>query len=308
MPTPALCPNCAGVLVKSTVHRDMYRCPNCQRVLHRSREDGSQVTFHGEVDVIPLEKIDDSGVAEQAQILDVIPVTMKGPPPSNKGSSYLDRLALGIAHHYLGKILFLILIAPLGGIYLIVNQCVDGIPRSARQTPQVLTCRDLTETRVEDKAFIALTDFHMGNTQVVAEPLGCHKDIWKKAWILVYPTHAAEAGSLRHVLLEMEEGSTLAQLEKLASSGRIQGLVRPADNLLEFSERVRIQLEYPDLELKDCYILQHGTTPPTPLEAYLLLGLGVALVLTGVPIYYVAWRCWHISKDDPSAGRWPKPG
>ena len=65
---------------------------------------------------------------------------------------------------------------------------------------------------------------------------------------------------------------------------------------LKFSEGVRLNMKFPNTDWTKCYLLQHGKAPPTPKETYLNIGVGIALILSGGPIYYFAWRLWRATR------------
>ena len=285
------CPTCKEVIPEGSERiPGAARCPRCQQIVLIGVE-----LIDPPMEVLPVEEPPDVLPVEEP--LDVLPVdkTDATPPPPK---SILERLIRAKLKDYAGKILMIVLCAPLLGVGLLIEQFNE--PQLSNQVPEVMSCKELIKHGAADKAHVVLTDFRFETNRLVGDMLRQDKTTWSKAFVPIVPADAPEGQQPVRILMETNQAKTLEQLLQLKASNRVQGLVLRGDGSLEFTERVRLEMKYPKTDWKNCYLLQHGQAPSTPKDPYFNIPLGVALILSGGPIYYVAWRVWRASRKRPS--------
>jgi hypothetical protein len=197
-----------------------------------------------------------------------------------------------VANKLLGfgaKLLFFLLLMPLAGAYMVFYQATEVLPRATNREPQKLKASELLQQSgtVVDGTHVALSDFRFETARISTNLAGTDQE-WSKAFVPIVAKDAPIDGNPVRVLLETEDAQTPPDLQELMDDNKVQGVLFRGTFALELGEVFLLGAKYPD-KLDDCLILKHNRTPTRPLVTYFLIGLGVVMALSGIPIYYVAF-------------------
>jgi hypothetical protein len=197
----------------------------------------------------------------------------------------VNRAGVLAMHHYLiGPVLMLLLASPGFGVYLIVRQCSENLPRAGRdQAPRELSCREVVEGEVEENDYVVVTKFRVLSDKLVFDEFGFLKASDGKTRFEVAPLEALPGRPEESLVVESDKVLTPLRLAELQAGNRLEGtVVRDAG-----PERRAAGGTEP---VPRRWLLQHGARPPTLLGTWLLIGGGVVLILVGLPVWLlVGW-------------------
>jgi hypothetical protein len=214
------------------------------------------------------------------------------PGPGPKADPLPVRLATGVLRHYLAKFLVLFLFAPCGGVALILIQVEQALPYlGSGPDPQVISCQDLLARGPGANHYVELTDFRLESDRRTTDSFFAG-DSWQKAWVPIVPADADGERQPVRLLLETQEAHTPGALDRLEQKGRIRGMVYRDIESLHITDILRVKGNYPDTDWPNSWLLRQGQRPPSPWITYSLIGLGVLLILAGLPIWWFAWQVW----------------
>jgi len=177
----------------------------------------------------------------------------------------------------------LILFLPLAGVYLIIQECKETLPQLSTPEPQVCSCLDVLQGRIPEYSHVSVTNFVIDRDRLVT-------DYWMNAWVPLLPADPIDEPSPLQVVVQIHLPMPLSEVEQLAASNRIQGVLVRGDRTLTFTEKMTLSTGPRQIDSQRCYFLQHGKEPPSRWRVYLLIGLGGVMVVVGSPISYWAWR------------------
>jgi hypothetical protein len=231
---------------------------------------------------------------ENSEILTVLPVVAVGDAPA---ASLVSRAALGAAgwgfRKIVGKVLFLILFIPVGGIGLIFVSCTDRMPlHQSSPIPQSISCSKLLAEGPGENLHIALTDFKLDTNRRMSDSL-FEEFSGNKVWVAIEPAgNTPQAGVIR-LLLEKPIINSSTGLAELQQGGRIEGMLYRGTSSVNLREALRLHRRFPNTDWEACWLLRYGEQPPSAPVTYALITLGVLMILAGVPIWRFAWSVWR---------------
>lgn len=211
-----------------------------------------------------------------------------------------------------------------GGILLAVWGVREGIMAGgAKAEPQTITCADLGRDGPGNNAHVVLTDFIISPGTFVYQE-GKRGGAWSKVWVPLLPVGGAWDRKVQalleqsgtddpgDVLLPQPETfsvlvrSSLVPNERglsiLEMGGELRGLVINEIDSLGREEEKLLAGEYPNVNLDECWIIDHARTPKSMGTVILLVGAGV--VLAGLGVWLVLPRRRRVR--DYSRGRRPR--
>jgi hypothetical protein len=303
-----LCPLCQAEIPGARDLGGIRYCPSCLRILPPEPPPDEPVDDLPEV--LPA----DEPTSAAEDLPEVLPAdgapAEAGPGGHRPGGQsrpglgarargLAERAATGYARHLLAKVLVLILFTPLGGVTLIWIQLEEGIPyHGSGPEPQVIACKDLLARGPGDNLYVELTEFRLEIARRTTDSF-FSDDYWKKAWVPAVPADADEGRHPARLLLETDGVYNPRQLEELQRKGRIRGMVyRDIESLkIHITDILRIKGDYPSTDWPNTWVLRQGKGPPSPWVTYPLIGLGVLLILAGIPIWWFAWQVWKAVRE-----------
>ena len=158
----------------------------------------------------------------------------------------------------------------------------------AKSEPHEITCARLAESGPGDNAYVAVTDFRLG------EAVTRHHDDGSviATWVTLVP-----AGEGEHVPRVIVTGSP----KEIRSAGkRLEGIVANEIWSLSRQQKEFLKGPYPDVDLNRVWVIEADRTPTGLGSLFLILGIGLVFLLMGI---YCVWSAWRHPHDRPPRPR-----
>lgn len=212
--------------------------------------------------------------------------------PAAQPQSFLARQTGKIALRFVAKIIFLLWIVPLIGLYTVYHEWTVMLPAS-KVPPQRMSYRELFRKGVADGTHIVLTDFELQSDQVVTNLLGS-KEQWSSAFVPVIAIRTKNRSAPIRMLVHTSEANTPAELQALQDSKQIEGTIFLTTESVRFRDEVSLSTKFKERQYnaETCYLLEHAMVPQSTAKTYEEIGLGVVMIVAGVPIYWLTWLAW----------------
>lgn len=273
------CPFCENM-----VPADAHTCPYCHLSVARAAAEHRA----GESEIVA------------AEIVSRGPTLTSAPPqysasatlPAAQPQSFLARQAGKIAFRFVAKIVFLLWIVPFVGLYTVYHEWTVMLPAS-KVPPQRMSYRELFRKGVADGTHIVLTDFELQSDQVVTNLLGSEQQ-WSTAFVPVIAIRTKNREAPLRMLLHTSEANTPGELQALQDSKQIEGTIFLTTDDIRIRDEVALRLEFKERQYnaETCYLLEHAMVPQSTAKTYEEIGLGVVMIVAGVPIYWLTWWAW----------------
>ncbi|MBI3410383.1 MAG: hypothetical protein HY040_18755 [Planctomycetes bacterium] len=171
--------------------------------------------------------------------------------------------------------------------------------------PEEISLRKLIERGPSGNAHILLTDFVLCDN-LVHQYKGTNKDSWTHLWIPVVPIDevnlAAKAplnpNNVKALFFSINIRNNV-ELESRLNKPKVQALVTNQITSLESKIRNLLQQSYPGTDFDKCLIIQEGRTPFSRGIVYLFGGGAALSLLTGIGLFFVAWRGKSVQRRPP---------
>ena len=209
----------------------------------------------------------------------------------------------------------------LAGLYLGVQEW--RLSRSARATPEHLTCEQLGDHGPGDNAHVIMSDLMLCDSAYVYRPEREGSPLWAEAWIPAVPRGSAYCQEIARLKQADRKRRTFPPpddfrvLVKLTSTGAaldlsaptlneftrretLEGLVVNKIEKLDDEERKLLADSYPHVDLKRCWILEVGRQNDTSWRAPFFGGGGAVAIVVGVVL-------WRLSQRRPRTALAPIP-
>lgn len=154
--------------------------------------------------------------------------------------------------------------------------------------PREITCEELASKGYGSNAHVRLVSFHLATTDALH--IEAKDGAWKRVWIPAYPAAEFATSSFDptafRVLVRTDRVKTPEDLERLAQSEWIEGLVVNDLDALKPHELRRLEDRYPHTQIDRCWVLDHERTLMSTLQADLVALLGLVLLGVGLWLWY----------------------
>jgi hypothetical protein len=193
-----------------------------------------------------------------------------------------------------------------GGIFLTAWGVQEWrLAQDAKETPQTITCADLSAKGPGDNANIVLTDSLFCADSIVYETKK-RSQTWNKIWVPVVPRNGEYIKQIAElleknggkingpvpppqnikVILKSSKVPGQAELLALSDQTTVNGLVTNKIESLGSKERKHLEESYPGTDFTQCWIVDHDRKPYGLGQVAGLAGGGVLLSLVGVGMLF----------------------
>jgi hypothetical protein len=190
----------------------------------------------------------------------------------------------------------------IGGIVLAVIGVQEWrLAQATKETPQTISCADLSAKGPGDNANIVLTDSLICGDSFVYEAKK-NNPTWNKIWVPVVPSNGEYIQQIQKMLIEgggkingpvpppqnikviLKSSKVPGQgeLAALCDQSSITGLVTNKIESLGAKERKMLEESYPGTDFTQCYIVDHDRKPAGMGQVAGYTGGGLLLTLVGV--------------------------
>ena len=188
----------------------------------------------------------------------------------------------------------------------------------AKDAPQLISCEDLADDGPGDNAFVRLSDFMLCDFDFVYASEDTDGSKWTDAWVPIVPSdgvYAREVQQIRaeygnntdfpspgdfNVILWLPSAKSYADVSAAASEAALQGMVINKVDPLSTDARRYLEETYPQVDIRDCWILQLDRRPAGLATLLGLFGGGTLLI--GGCVLWI-WLAHRRRTYDPRAGR-----
>jgi hypothetical protein len=188
------------------------------------------------------------------------------------------------------RIIIILVVA--GGALIFFGYQELRLSRVAKETPQTIPCADLAARGPGDNAHITLTDFDLGANYVYEGR--SETSSWTKAFVPAIPRvkNLAEALQAKSspqikVIIKSSKVRSKSDMDSLALTSTIQGLVTNEIESLGRDERKLLKESYPAVDFDKVWILDHGRQPAGTGKVFAFLGGGTALAAAAIGLFIV---------------------
>jgi hypothetical protein len=158
--------------------------------------------------------------------------------------------------------------------------------------PQLVTCRQLTETAELDAPNIILADFVSPGRTVCQKDR--HGEGWSWVWIPAYPRHAEELPRPEdyRVLLKVFANNE-EELEEVLRKETLEGQVWHRAEVLDADAQVLLEEMYPGIQLNKCHLVEIGRRRANRDTAVTFWTIAAGCLVGAVGCSYVGFRRLH---------------
>lgn len=168
-----------------------------------------------------------------------------------------------------------------------------------KKDPQTITCANLAKNGYGRNAHVRVTDFLLATTDFVYKEKRSSKE-WSKVWLPVLPIDgeyarmvaalpedAEEIPSAKSfgVILQSEHVASLDGLSVFDEAPVLLGVVINEVDSLDRKTKKLLAESYPNVDLDECWILEHNRKVSGVGRGAGFLGLGVVLVALAVFLF-----------------------
>lgn len=187
----------------------------------------------------------------------------------------------------------------------------------AGDAPQLISCEDLADDGPGDNAFVRLNDFMLCDFDFVYASESETGGKWTDAWVPIVPDDGAYAREVQQiraeqgdnadfpspdfsVILWLPSARSYADVSAAAAESALQGMVINKVDPLGTDARRYLEETYPQVSIRDCWILQLDRRPAGLATLLGLFGGGTLLI--GGCLLWI-WIAHRRRTYDPRDGR-----
>ena len=188
----------------------------------------------------------------------------------------------------------------------------------AKSAPQLISCENLADDGPGGNAFVRLSDYMLCDFDFVYASEDEAGRKWTDAWVPVVPSDGAYAREVQqiraeygdnadfpspqdfNVILWLPSAKSFKDVSEAASLDALQGMVINKVDPLDTDERRYLEETYPQVDIRQCWVLQLGRRPAGMATLAGLFGGGTILI--GACLLWI-WLAHRRRTYDPRAGR-----